>query len=164
MNIIDIIILLCCVPAVFRGLSKGFVEQLAATAALVLGAWMSFKFTKVVTEWIKPYIDLSEGILQVIAFALILIVVFIVLTLAGKLLEGLLKLVLLGWLNKLLGVVFALLKTALIIGLVVILVNSVITELNLETPKVLAESVLYEPIRDFSCKAFPYLKEWVGSI
>lgn len=84
MNIIDIIILLCCVPAIFHGLSKGFIAQMAALVALVLGAWMSFHFSNVVVEWLKPVMDVSPAVLQAIAFTIILVGVFFVLTLAGK--------------------------------------------------------------------------------
>lgn len=121
MNIIDIIILLCCVPAIFRGLSKGFIAQMAALVALVLGAWMSFHFSNVVVEWLKPVMDVSPAVLQAIAFTIILLGVFFALTLAGKMLEGIVKIVMLGWLNKLLGVVFALLKVVLVIGLFILL-------------------------------------------
>ena len=115
MNFIDITILLCCVPAIFRGLSKGFIAQAAALVALVLGAWMSFLFSGTVVEWIRPAMDVSPAILQVIAFTLSLVAVFLALTLAGKALEGLVKVVMLGWLNKLLGVAFSLLKVILAI-------------------------------------------------
>lgn len=164
MNIIDIIILLCCIPAVFHGLGKGFVAQVAATAALIAGAWLSFKFSGIAVGWLKPYIDLPDGTLQVIAFALILIVVFLALTLVGKLLEGMIKIVMLGWLNKLLGVAFALLKTALIIGLLVILVDTVLRTMDLETPELLKDSVLYGPCKEFADWFFPYFKELITNL
>ena len=154
MNIIDIIILLCCVPAIFRGLSKGFIAQVAALVALVLGAWMSFHFSNVVVEWLKPVMDVSPAVLQAIAFTLIL-------TLAGKMLEGIVKIVMLGWLNKLLGVVFALLKVVLVIGLFILLFDSVTTALEIDCSKTISESLFYTPIKDFADVFFPYMKELI---
>ena len=158
MNFIDITILLCCVPAIFRGLSKGFIAQAAALVALVLGAWMSFHFSSTVVEWIRPAMDVSPVILQVIAFTLILMAVFLALTLAGKALEGLVKVVMLGWLNKLLGVAFSLLKVILAIGLVI---DTVTHALEIDCSKTTAESLLYNPVKSFADVFFPYIKELI---
>lgn len=161
MNIIDIIILLCSVPAIFRGLSKGFIAQMAALVALVLGAWMSFHFSNVVVEWLKPAMDVSPTVLQAIAFTIILLGVFFALTLAGKMLEGIVKIVMLGWLNKLLGVVFALLKVVLVIGLFILLFDSVTTALEIDCSKTISESIFYTPIKNFADVFFPYMKELI---
>ncbi len=161
MNILDIIILLCCVPAIFRGLSKGFIAQAAALMALVLGAWMSFHFSRVVVEWLKPAMNVSPAVLQAIAFTLILLAVFLALTLAGKMLEGIVKIVMLGWLNKLLGVVFALLKVLLAIGLFILLFDSVTTALEIDCSKTIGESTFYTPVKDFADVFFPYIKELI---
>ena len=161
MNFIDITILLCCVPAIFRGLFKGFIAQAAALVALVLGAWMSFLFSGTVVEWIRPAMDVSPAILQVIAFTLILVAVFLALTLAGKALEGLVKVVMLGWLNKLLGVAFSLLKVILAIGLVILLIDTVTHALEIDCSKTTAESLLYNPIKSFADVFFPYIKELI---
>lgn len=161
MNIIDIIILLCCVPAIFRGLSKGFIAQVAALAALVLGAWMSFRFSGVVVEWLRPALDVPPGALQAAAFALILTTVFLALTLAGKMLEGVVKIVMLGWLNKCLGVVFSLLKVILALGLLILLFDSLVTSLDIDCSKVIGESALYVPLKSFADVFFPYVKELI---
>lgn len=161
MNFIDITILLCCVPAIFCGLSKGFIAQAAALVALVLGAWMSFHFSSTVVEWIRPAMDVSPVILQVIAFTLILMAVFLALTLAGKALEGLVKVVMLGWLNKLLGVAFSLLKVILAIGLVILLIDTVTHALEIDCSKTTAESLLYNPVKSFADVFFPYIKELI---
>lgn len=161
MNIIDIIILLCCVPAIFHGITKGFIAQVAALVALVLGAWMSFHFSSMVVEWLKPVMDVSPTVLQAIAFTLILLAVFFALTLAGKMLEGIVKIVMLGWLNKLLGVVFSLLKVLLAIGLFILLFDSVTTALEIDCSKTIGESLFYSPIKDFANVIFPYMKELI---
>ncbi len=161
MNILDILILLCCVPAVFRGLSKGFIAQVAALVALVLGAWMSFHFSGAVAGWLRPVIDISPALLQAIAFAVILIGVFLALTLAGKMLEGIVKIVMLGWLNKLLGVVFSLLKVILAIGLFILLFDSVTTALGVDCSKITGSSLFYTPVKDFADVFFPYIKELI---
>ena len=161
MNIVDIIILCCCAPAIVHGLSKGFVSQAFSLVALVAGVWLSFKFSGVVGDWLSSFLDLSGAVLHIIAFALILILVSVVMWLLGELVEGLLKVVMLGWLNKLLGIVFALIKAFLIVGLVVFLFDSLNSMFNIVKAETLDNSLLYHPVKDLADLVFPYLKELI---
>lgn len=161
MNIIDIIILCCLVPAIIRGISKGFIDQAYSLVALVLGAWLSFKFSGAVGNWLSSFAELPASILHLVAFALILLVVMALTTIAGKAVEGLVKVVMLGWLNKLLGAVFAVLKALLVIGLVVIMIDSLNSLIPIIPAKTLEGSVLYQPVKDIANVVFPYLKELI---
>ena len=159
MNILDIILLICFVPAIIQGLRKGFIAQAISIISIVVGIWASARFANIVTAWIGQYITASEQVLKLVAFALILIAVFLVLAALGKMLEGVFRLVMLGWLNKLLGVVFALLKTVLIVGLLIIAFTSVNDTFKFVQESVLNESVLYPPLKKLAFEVFPYLKE-----
>jgi len=158
MNILDIIILICLIPAVVQGIRKGFISQAISIVSLVVGVWASARFANIVGDWISRYITASEQILKVVAFAIILVAVFVVLGLLGRLLEGVIKLIMLGWLNKLLGVVFSLIKSFLILGIVVLAFNSLNATFGFVKPEVLADSVLYPVVKDLADAVFPYLK------
>ena len=158
MNIIDAIILICLIPAVVQGIRKGFISQAISIVSLVVGVWASARFANIVGDWISRYITASEQILKVVAFAIILVAVFVVLGLLGRLLEGVIKLIMLGWLNKLLGVVFSLIKSFLILGIVVLAFNSLNATFGFVKPEVLADSVLYPVVKDLADAVFPYLK------
>ncbi len=155
----DIIILICFLPAIISGIMKGFIEQAVALVSLILGAWLAFKFSTVVSGWLQPYFEVSETVLNVISFVVIMVAVVLVLFVLGKILTGVSKLVMLGWLDRLLGLVFALLKAGLIIGILIILFDTLNVKFGFVDEKVLNESVLYSPIRDISYMVFPYLKE-----
>ncbi len=155
----DIIILICFLPAIISGITKGFIEQVIALVSLVLGAWLAFKFSTVVSDWLKPYFEVSETVLNVISFAVIMVAVVLVLFVLSKILTGVTKLVMLGWLDRLLGLVFALLKAGLIIGILIILFDTLNVKFEFVEEKVLDESILYAPIRDIAYMIFPYLKE-----
>ena len=160
-NVIDIIILICCIPALVQGFRKGFISQAVSLVSLVLGAWLAFKFSEPVGEWIKTMADVNGVILQVLSFTLIFLVVYLVLLLIGKIIQSLVKVVMLGWLDKLLGVFFALLKMLLIIGLIIICIDAVNSTLPIIPSKTLDESVLYHPIKSVADVVFPYLKELI---
>ena len=138
---------------------KGFIEQAVALVSLILGAWLAFKFSTVVSGWLQPYFEVSETVLNVISFAVIMVAVVLVLFVLSKILTGVTKLVMLGWLDRLLGLVFALLKAGLLIGIAIILFDTLNVKFEFVEEKVLDESVLYAPIRDIAYVIFPYLKE-----
>jgi membrane protein required for colicin V production len=161
MSIVDIILLICFIPALVNGIRKGFISQVISIVSLIAGVWISFEFSSIVATWIGQYIQASENVLGIVAFALIMVGVFIVLGIFARFLEGIVKFVMLGWLNKLLGVVFALLKSGLIIGLVIMVFSSLNNNLHLVDENVLAESTLYTPLKDIAYTVFPYLKSLI---
>ena len=161
MSIVDIILLICFVPALISGIRKCFISQVISIVSLIGGVWLSYEFSEPVGAWLSQYIETTENVLKLISFIIIMIAVFAGLALVGKLLEGIINFVMLGWVNKLLGVVFALLKTGLIVGLVIMLFCSLNNSLHLVSDEVLAESVLFTPLKNAAYTVFPYLKSLI---
>ncbi len=159
MNILDIILLICFVPALIQGFRKGFISQVIAIISIIAGVWMSARFANIVSGWIGQYIQGSEQVLKVVAFALIFIAVIAVLALLGKLIEGTIRLVMLGWLNRLLGVLFSLLKAGLIIGLIIMAFCSLNETFGFVSEETLNSSVLFPPLKKMAYDVFPYLKD-----
>lgn len=158
MNILDIIILLCLVPAIVQGLRKGFISQAISIISIIAGMWASAKFADVVAGWVSQYITAPDQAIRLTAFAIVLVGVFLLLALISKALEGIIKLVMLNWLNRLLGVVFSAAKCILILGLLVTVFNSLNVTFGLVKPEVLSDSLLYSFIQNVSDMIFPYLK------
>ena len=160
MNIIDIIIVICCIPPLVKGISRGFVSQAASLLALILGVWLSFKFSVPVGEWLKEYLELPGTVIHVVSFALILTAVVLGLNLLAGMVEKVLEFVMLGWLNSL-GAVFALAKAVLALGLIFLLLTTLNSTLELIPGKYFDESVLYEPVKNIADIVFPYIKELI---
>jgi membrane protein required for colicin V production len=158
MNILDIILIICFIPPVIKGFAKGFISQAAGLLALVIGVWLSFKFTNLICDWLSLYIHASKTLLYIIAFVLILVIVYMGFLLIGRLLRAGIKIILLGWLDKLLGLLFAAFKVSLVLGLLIILFNTLNTKFNLVNTNILNDSLLYNPLKNFAYTIFPYLK------
>lgn len=161
MNIVDIILLICFIPALIQGFRKGFISQVIAIISIILGVWLSFRFSSSVSVWLAQYIQGSEQIMKLISFALILIAVIAGLTVLGRLIEGTFKLVMLGWLNRLLGVAFSLLKAGLVVGLVIMAFCSLNDTFSFVSKDTLNQSILFPPLKDLAYTVFPYLKELI---
>ena len=160
MATLDIILLICFIPGIIRGISKGFLEQALALAGVVLSVWAAFRFSGLVCTWLKPYLDLSETTLNVVSFFLILVAISLVVLLVAKLLTKVLELAMLGWLDKTLGLVFALAVNALVIGLFIVLFETVNLQCHRVNPETLDQAIVYTTLRDLCYLVFPYLKSF----
>ena len=161
MNILDIILLVCFIPAIISGLRKGFIAQVVAIISIVLGVWLSVKSATLVGSWISQWIEASPQLINIISFAIIFIAVAVLLFTIGKLIEATIKIIMLGWLNKLLGVLFSMLKCILIVGFLIIVFGAVNGQFHIVSEKYLAESVMYTAFRDIAYSVFPYFKRLI---
>ena len=150
-------------PAIITGISKGLVEQLVSLVSLVVGVWAAFHFSSALAEWLNGYLQVEPKIINICAFALTVVLTVQILNLLGKLISKTLSMASLGWANRLLGLVFALLKAALIIGLLIFIFDPINAKLNLVKPEVLNASAVYTFLHGLSMKVFPFLRELIAN-
>jgi len=158
MGTIDLIILACFLPAIVIGLKSGFVRQLVALGAIVLGLYLSIHFSDIVGQWLAERWHVEKFWLKVISFTAIFIGVALVLNLIGTLVERVLKITMLGWLNRLLGLALAIVACALIVGTLIYMINSANDLLQFIPEEKIAESRFFKPLLHMVELVFPYLK------
>lgn len=161
MSVIDIIILVPFAFALYKGLKNGFVGQVAGISGIILGIVLGTRFSSFVSTYVSQWIQAGEQVIKIISFALIIIGVVVCAAILSKLIEKLFSLVMLGWLNKLLGVILAFAGTALIAGAIICLI-SYINEawFVILTPEKIDESILYHPLEDLARMVFPYFQNF----
>ncbi|HOI32811.1 MAG: CvpA family protein [Bacteroidales bacterium] len=146
MNYIDLIIALMLAWFAYKGFTKGLVIELASLAALVLGIYAAMYFSDVTAEFLVKYFSVGKKYLSLIAFVLTFILVVIGVVTVGRLLEKVIDILLLGFLNKLAGGVFGVLKGMLILSLLIMLLNYIGFGSNLIDEKTRKSSMFYETI------------------
>lgn len=161
MAILDIILLLCFVPAIVSGISKGFVKQVADLVAILLAAWAAFHFAAPLGDWLGLRITLDPTVLKVISFVLIAVLVSLLLGGLSALITKALKALSLGFLNGLLGLVFAILKVGLVLGLLILLFESLNSALHFIKPELTENAVVYNTLKDIANGIFPILKTFI---
>ena len=82
----------------------------------------------------------------------------LVVLLVAKLLTKVLEMSMLGWLDKVLGLAFALVINALLLGVFIILFDTLNLKFGFVKPEVLDASIVYTTLRDLCYLVFPYLK------
>ena len=103
--LIDIIVLILLAWAVFKGMRKGFVVGIFSLLAFIIGLAAAIKLSAVAAKNINENFEVSQRWLPVLAFAVVFIAVILLVNIGAKALEGVLRIVMLGWLNKLGGVI-----------------------------------------------------------
>jgi len=159
MNLLDIILLILLIPGVIRGASKGFLEQAATILGVILAVYLAYHFSAPVCAWLDQYINVSPTVLHVIGFAVMLAGVLICVLFFAKLLTKAADMASLGWFNRILGFIFSLALSALVLSIFVILFDTVNVKFGILKASTINESFLYGQLRDLGYLVFPYLKE-----
>ena len=159
MGVIDIIIVCCFLPVLYFGIKNGLIKQVVAFAVIYFGITLSLKFATPASEWILEHVKIPEFWAKAVSFILIFFAVALVLSLLGKMLEKIIKISLLGWLNKLLGIVVTFCIFALLFSVVVYFVDSANNLLDFIPKEKLEESRFYPALLDLSKEVFPHFKE-----
>ncbi len=159
MNYIDIIIAIPLLWGLYKGFTKGIILEAATLIALGLAIWGAVKFHDFVTVWMRESLNWTSKYMPVISFALIFIGVLVLVFAIAKLLEKIIKAVALGFLNKLAGGVFGILKFGLILSVIIFLLNAIEKNYSFIPPDVKNKSVLYEPVGKIAPLIIPGLKD-----
>jgi len=158
MSTIDLILLAIFIFSGFRGYKKGFIGQVAALAGLLLGIWGAIHFSDLTARFLAEQFSLTTPYLSLIAFSVTFAGILVGVHFFGVLVESIFKLAFLGLVNKLLGVVFAVLKTALILSIILLLIGKVRDRIKIIPNNFGEKSLLFGPIERFAPQIFPYLK------
>jgi membrane protein required for colicin V production len=141
----------------FKGFKRGLIIELCTLMALVLGVYGAATFGEMGSDYLRDSFNTDPRVSGVLSFALLFIVIVILVFVFGKILEGLIKLVALGLVNKLFGLLFGGLKFLLIVSALLYLINGFPLTEDLIPPKEKADSYLYEPASELLPSIYPTL-------
>ena len=110
MNWIDIIIIVLLVFGLARGFINGFVKELASLLALILGIWGAIKFSSFTAAKLYDYFDMTGQYVGIIAFLITFGIIVVIIHFVGLLADKFVDALSLGFLNRLLGIVFGVFK------------------------------------------------------
>ena len=147
MNKIDFILAIPLLWGAFIGFKKGFVLELASLVALVLGVIGALKFSDYTAQQLTQYVEISSNYLGLISFLVTFMLIVFAVFLFAKMLDKALKLVALGLINRLLGLVFGLFKYALILSFLLYFFENINRKFELVSPEYKENSLLFEPIQ-----------------
>ncbi|MGZ8537185.1 MAG: CvpA family protein [Flavisolibacter sp.] len=146
--IIDIIVIILLIFAIFKGLLNGLVVAVFSFLAFVIGLAAALKLSTVVAEYLGTNTNISQRWLPVLAFAIVFLIVVFLVRLGSKAIEGMLKLAMLGWLNKIGGLIFYALLYLFIFSVILFYA----AQLNIVKPETIEDSTTYSYIQPIGPK------------
>lgn len=102
--VLDIICVIILIWALFKGYTSGFIIALFSFAALLIGLAAATKLSAVVATKIRHDTGITASWLPFVSFLLIMIAVTLAVRLVASMLQKAAELALLGWANKLAGI------------------------------------------------------------
>lgn len=159
METIDIVILVFAGLMVILGFRKGLIISLALLVALILGIYAALFFSNWTGELLGSWLDTSSTFLPAIYFAITFLAVLIGVLLLGKLIEKLVDVAGMGFLNRLAGALLGLVKSVLILSVIFYLISIAWPERELISSRTKERSIFYKHI----AAVFPTIMKWTGT-
>lgn len=100
---IDIIALVLLALAIFKGYSKGLIVALFTFAGYIIGLVAAIKLSAVVAVYLGANTGMGKQWLPILSFAVVFVGVMILMRLGAKFIEKAAQIVLLGWVNRIGG-------------------------------------------------------------
>jgi membrane protein required for colicin V production len=159
MNWIDLVIVILLGLSVISGFTNGFVKEVASLAALILGIWGAIKFSTFTAAKLYDWFDMSGQYVGIIAFLVTFLVIVVVIHFIGILADRFIDAISLGFLNRILGMVFGLLKSILIMSVIFVVLNALDARRPFLPKEKIEQSRFYNPISDIAPAIFPIIGE-----
>ncbi|NQU32216.1 MAG: CvpA family protein [Bacteroidetes bacterium] len=156
-NLLDIIIIIPLLLFAWGGYKKGLVIEVASLAALVLGLYMAFFFSDFAAQLLNDLFDMDQKYVAVFAFLMTFIVVIFLVITVGKIVSKFVDILLLGFLNKLAGAAFGMLKGALLLSILIFVINYFNFGDFIFKEETRQKSIFYEPIQSIAPKLYSWL-------
>jgi membrane protein required for colicin V production len=159
MNWIDLVIIILLVFGLARGFINGFIKELASLLALILGIWGAIKFSSFTAERLYDFFDITGQYVGIIAFLITFVLIVIAVHFVGLVVDKFIEKISLGFLNSLLGLIFGVFKSALILSVIFTVLNAIDAKHKFLPRKQIENSRLFSPIADIAPAIFPVIGE-----
>ncbi len=158
----DVLIVLVVMIGVLRGVTTGAVRQVVSLLGTIVAIVLGLELMHVVGGIVGAVLGAGELIQPALGFIIVFAVLQIVLLIASRLLEAVLKALKLNPLNRVAGAVLGGLKAVLILSVVLLMLGF----FDMPDPENREASVLYEPVAavfpatwDHVARYLPYMQE-----
>ncbi len=146
--------------ALYKGITNGLFIELASFFSLLLGIYFSVKFSNILKDMLSEILHWNPNTIQITAFIITFLVVVIGVRFLAKILTGIADFAFMGWINKLGGGVFRVLKMVLIIGIVFTVFEKINHNHFFAKKDTLDNSIFYTPIQRTAAYLYPSLEKW----
>jgi len=118
-NFFDIIVIVILGYCLIRGVFRGLIKELSSIIGVLGGFYAAFTYYMLLAKPLSKWIA-NTGYLNILSFLIIFCGVFIIISILGVIINYLIKIAFLSWLDRILGSVFGAMKGILIVSVLLI--------------------------------------------
>ena len=159
MNSLDYILFIPLLYALYRGFTKGLIIELASLLALTLGIYGALHFSSFTFEFLSDYFEIKTVYLQLVSYGLTFLIIAVLISFTGKILTMLIRLVALGFINRMMGAIFGGIKALLILSVFISFFDRFNKQFGMVNEDILTSSLIYNSIRTQSEQFYPNILE-----
>ena len=136
----DIIILIIISFFTFNGFKNGFIKEALRIVGMTSGFLVAHNFYNKLIPYLEVYI-INTSLLSIVSYLTIFLITLISVNILGIFLQKFFELILLGWLNRLLGTLLGLIKGVVIVSILIFILEIAPLEIR---QKLQRDSELYK--------------------
>ena len=159
MNSLDYILFMPLLYSLYRGFTKGLIIELASLIALILGIYGALYFSSFTFEFLSDYFEIKSVYLQFLSYGLTFIIIVVFISFTGKILTMLIKMVALGFINRIMGAIFGGIKVLLILTVFISFFDRFNKQFRMVNEDILTSSLIYHTIRIQAEQFYPNILE-----
>jgi membrane protein required for colicin V production len=159
MNSLDIILSIILLLFAIGGYKQGLIIGLATLVGLFLGIWAAIHFSGYAAHILRDVVHLHTSHLGMVSLVFTFVAVIILVFVLGKILESVIKIIALGFLNRLAGALFGILKGCVVLSALLYFLISMDIGDRLLSIQQREKSKLYKPIAFIFPAILPVVKE-----
>ena len=137
------------VIAIFKGVRKGFIIAFFSVIAFIIGLAAALKLSATIATYLQNSVTISGKWLPFLSFAIVFLVVVLLVNIGGKLLQKTFEMAMLGWLNRLGGIILYVLLYLIIFSIFLFYADKV---------------HLFPETAIQSSKTYPYILPWAPKV
>lgn len=163
MNLYDIIILIVALLGLIDGLRRGLIQTIGTIAGVVCGIFAAKALSYLVAPYISQLFEsASLKVVQVVSFIVLFVLTVILFHFVAVLLGKLVKMVMLGWLNRIAGGLFAVVLYLFVLSIVVNVFDYFDKGKSPFHREKSSTSRFYGPLSDFAPAVLPFIhfEDW----
>ncbi len=116
---LDIFFVILMVLGIYKGYSRGFVVALFSILAFIAGIAAAMKLSATVANYLGNNEVIGKQWLPVLSFLLVFIVVVLLVRLGASVIEKTMQLAMLGWVNKIAGIILYIVLYIVLLSVVI---------------------------------------------
>ena len=146
MVVLDLVIVIFCAFLVAKGIWKGFVKEIAGIVAVIGCLAVSSLFHAQVQPYMAAFV--GERYVQLVSYVIVFLGFYLVVMLLGKLLDKILRSIMLGGVNRILGALFGLIKACFWLTLLTFAYTKLHLGIGFNHPVWVTDSICYPFLLD----------------